>query len=156
METFEVCFKEPVNVPRNPIPFSQFIRYPPKTIFEYLGRECRLFLIDRSTVEGYLFSVDPELHNILLVSIKLVGTDSNDSQRTNTEFENRPKPSENEKRENSGVKISKSFFVFAHSILHIEFLSDIPCPINLDRSDNFAEIVLHPETKESIIEKPSV
>ncbi len=55
------------------IPFDQFCRFSPKTLLKCISKECIVYLTDKSIRRGYLYSIDPESHDLLLVTNVSVG-----------------------------------------------------------------------------------
>lgn len=49
------------------IPYSQFVQYAPKTLYKLMGRECKAFLTDGSEKSGFLYTIDPESHAMILI-----------------------------------------------------------------------------------------
>ena len=50
------------------IPFTAFAQYAPSTKLKCLGKFCKISLIKDESTEGWLYTIDPESDNLILVN----------------------------------------------------------------------------------------
>jgi hypothetical protein len=55
------------------IPFKAFTQYAPTTKFKCLGKFCKLSLIKDEKTEGWLYTIDPESDNLILINPEVCG-----------------------------------------------------------------------------------
>lgn len=119
--------QEPIQVPvlRPEVKYSEFGTFSPKSVFKQIGKRVLLQLVDKSQRDGYLYSIDPENKNIVLLS----------------EIEMPPSSSEESTKERKksfqpvvvfglGVETIQSNNFITHHLTILVFNEDI-CPIDL-------------------------
>lgn len=69
MEAAESFLGEQLKLVQPVINFDQFIKYSPKTIWKLVGKRTVVTLVDNTSREGYLYSVDPQFHHLVLLQL---------------------------------------------------------------------------------------
>jgi hypothetical protein len=53
----------------NPIiPFKDFVKFAPATKLKSVGKFCKVSMIKDEKTEGWLYTIDPESNNLILVN----------------------------------------------------------------------------------------